>query len=68
MKKQIKPTHAINQGSSGFWYVRTQGRVIAGFENESYAKIFTYLIQNWDIDGLDNDPAVIKEIAKKLTE
>ncbi len=39
-KRKIKDSIGVTQGSSGFWYVRVNGFVIAGFKDKDDARIF----------------------------
>ena len=44
VKKEVITT--IHQGSSGFWYIRREGKVIAGFENKEHAEVFLKYLEN----------------------
>ena len=39
-RRKIKDSIGVTQGSSGNWYVRVNGFVIAGFKDENDARIF----------------------------
>ena len=39
-RRKIKDSIGVTQGSSGNWYVRVNGFVIAGFKDKNDAQIF----------------------------
>jgi hypothetical protein len=46
MKRQKEIITTIFQGSSGFWYIRKDGVVIAGFVNKEHAEMFDNYLKN----------------------